>query len=135
VNRNPKNQFVKGAGGIGAPKGNRNAAKDAKWRKALDVALQEYEDLERGIAPGKALAHIAKECVRDALSTDADVRHQARTEIANRLDGKPKEHIEAEFTQRLAEELTDEQLLDIARGGSDGAVEAASSAEDDSIVH
>jgi hypothetical protein len=120
--RSPKGRFVPGEGG-GAPKGNRNAAKDRIWRKALNAELKKYADPERGIKEGEALNAIARKCVEDALSNDPDVRLPSRQEIANRLDGKPTEHIEAEFTQRLAEELTDEQLLDIARGGSDGAAE------------
>lgn len=118
-------KWVKGQGG-GAPKGNRNSAKDRIWRKALDEELKKYE--AEGIKPGEALNAIAKQCIADALAADPDVRAAARQEIANRLDGKPTEHIEAEFTSRLAEELTDEQLLDIARGGSDGAAEEASRA-------
>ncbi|HEU4693271.1 MAG TPA: hypothetical protein VFS23_33140 [Vicinamibacterales bacterium] len=146
-----KTSFKKGnCAGHGAPKGNKNAAKDRLWRKALDTALAQYEDQGLGIKPGEALQRIATECVKDALSIDPDVRLPARNEIANRLDGKPKESIDvtAEFTHRLAEELTDEELAGIIRearsSGSSGSNVAASgggadspppSAQDDSIVH
>lgn len=78
---------------MGAPVGNKNAAKDALWRKALIVALDAYENPERGIDKGKALAAMATQCVDDAFSTDSKVRQEARNEIANRLDGKPAQAI------------------------------------------
>lgn len=133
MNKNPQNQFVKGIGGKGAPKGNRNAAKDRIWRKALDRELKLY--VADGIERGQALNAIAKQCVKDALHDDPDVRRDARKEIADRLDGKPTEHIEAEFTSRLAEELSDEELLDIARTGGDGATEETGGTEDNPGFH
>jgi hypothetical protein len=44
----------------------------------------------------------------------------AVTELANRLDGKPMQQVtmEASFTGKLAEELTNEQLAIIAAGGT-----------------
>lgn len=130
MNRNPKNQF---GIGHGAPKGNRHAAKDRIWRRALNEELKKYE--AEGIKPGEALNAIAKLCVSDALASDPDVRAAARIEIANRLDGKPTEHVVAEFTNALAEELSDEELLSIARGSGDRAVEEAGSPEDNSGLH
>lgn len=119
--RSAKGTFLKGEG---APKGNRNSAKDRIWRKALNEELKKYA--AEGIEPGQALNAIARLCVADALATDPDVRAAARQEIANRLDGKATEHVIAEFTNALAEELTDEELLDIARGSGDGAAEETS---------
>lgn len=77
----------------GAPKGNKNAAKDALWRKALVAALEVYEDKDRGIERGKALEELARQCVSDAFSADAKLRQEARQEIANRLDGKPAQAV------------------------------------------
>lgn len=122
----------------GAPVGNQNARKYGRWKRALDVALAEYEDTGLGIVKGGALEAMAKQCVKDAFNADPLVRKDARTEIANRLDGKPKETIDATFTHALASELTDDELLAIARGeegSGDGAAEATPSATDPSAVH
>jgi len=120
---------------MGAPKGNRNNRKGTDWVRALKAELHFYEDEARGIQKGNALQRIAKMCVEDALSADPDVRLAARQEIANRLDGKPKEFVEHEFTERLAEELTDEQLADIARGGGEGVADAQAREAVDPSVH
>jgi hypothetical protein len=109
--------------------GNKNAAKGTQWKDALRRQLAQYTD-DR-IKMGEALNEIAKVCVIQALAGDKD----ARQEIANRLDGKPKETIDATFTQAVAQELTDEQLLDIARGSSDGDSETATGPEDSSGIH
>ncbi len=144
-NKDPQNQFTSATAPRGAPKGNKNAAKYGRWKRALDTALEEYEDAERGIQKGSALAAMAKECVKDAFSSDPKVSVPARAEIANRLDGKPKEHltIEGEFSHRLAEELTDDELAGIIRAaaasaagaGGDGAATPPSGPQDPSAVH
>jgi hypothetical protein len=117
-------QFSATDGRNKARPGNRNAARATAWKDALRRQLAQYTDDK--VAMGEALNTIAKVCVMQALSGDKD----ARMEIANRLDGKPKETIDATFTQAVAEELTDEQLLDIARGSRDGDPEAQAGEED-----
>ncbi len=77
-----------------APKGNQNAAKGAEWAGALRKALDQYVDEVRGIERGNALYAIAEGVVRDAIEGNPF----ARQEIANRLDGKPKERVEVEQT-------------------------------------
>jgi hypothetical protein len=102
--------------GMAAPKGNRNAKKGKAWEMALRRALGTYEDKQAGIAPGQALRKIAEVVVVQALSGNKD----AITEIANRLDGKPTEHVEGEIRHAFISALTDEQLIAIATGSSDG---------------
>ena len=113
----------------GAPKGNRNAKKAKDWENALRRILAQYTS--ETVPQGQALSAIAEVCVMQALAGDKD----ARNEIANRLDGKPKEFIEAEFTQRLAFELSEVELEHIAAGGSAGATETAQGKTDDSSFH
>lgn len=125
--------FVKGRG---APLGNKNGRKSKDWERHLRAELHFYEDDK--IKKGEALAKIARRVVEDALSDVFEVRHAARQEIANRLDGKPREHVDVDFTQRLAEELTDDELLNIIRnegGGGDRAADEAVSEEDPSGLH
>jgi hypothetical protein len=49
---------------------------------------------------------------------------QAIREIADRLDGKPKQEAEVTLRQALARELSDDDLAAIALGAGDGEVEA-----------
>ena len=78
---------------MSAPIGNKNAAKGAEWRFALKDALETFADPALGIQRGDALKKIAMECIKDAFSPDPRLRIPAREEIANRLDGKPKQAI------------------------------------------
>jgi hypothetical protein len=75
----------------GAPIGNQNAAKGRRWANALREALITYEDPERMIQAGQALGRIAQRVVLMALDGDKDVI----SEIANRLDGRPRQQIDA----------------------------------------
>ena len=119
---------------MAAPKGNKNALKAKEWERALKVELHHFEDKERKVEKGHALACIARKCIEQALDGDKD----ARTEIANRLDGKAREHVEIDYTQRLAQELTDDELLQVirdARRGGDSASDEAQRAEDPAGLH
>lgn len=122
------------ADGRGGKFGNKNAVKAKDWERALRTELHHYEDKDRGIAKGTALANIAKKCVEQALNGDKD----ARSEIANRLDGKAREHVDVDFTHRLAQELTDDELLNILRNearGGDGTAAEATGSEDPAGLH
>lgn len=118
---------------MAAPKGNRNACKTKYWEHILKKTLEEYECPERRVEKGQALACIARKCIEQAIDGDM----YARTEIANRLDGKPKEfhHITGEFEHRLAAELSEEELERIAAGGSSGAAETTSGETGSPAVH
>lgn len=80
---------------MGAPFGNRNAAKALEWRQALVRALKTYEDDQ--VKRGRALYHIARELVKKALAGEMD----AVQEIANRLDGRPLQNIESRVDAQL----------------------------------
>jgi hypothetical protein len=118
----------------GAPKGNKNAVKAKEWERALKAELHHFEDKDRKVERGTALGHIARKCIKQALDGDKD----ARQEIANRLDGKPREHVEIDYTQRLAEEMTDDELLQVIRntgGSGDSASDEAQRPEDTAGIH
>lgn len=104
----------------GAPQGNSNARKGTQWRDALVWALNNVQ-LE-GIKKGEALREIAKNTVQAAIDGDAT----ARTEVANRLDGKPTEFRESIIHQIVevvaVQATTDwigEVIPDITSGSSE----------------
>lgn len=70
---------------MGAPVGNKNAKRAAKWRDALERALS-AKDLE---GEGSTLFKIATRVIDAALAGDP----AAIQEIANRLDGKPSQSV------------------------------------------
>jgi ribosomal protein L17 len=82
----------------GAQKGNKNASKTKDWEHTLRRVLTSFElkdaKGETTIKRGEALRKIAEQCVLQAIAGDKD----ARQEIANRLDGKPKEHVQIDQT-------------------------------------
>ena len=80
---------------MGAPFGNRNAAKALEWRQAVVRALKTYEDDQ--VKRGQALYHIARGLVKKALAGEMD----AVQEIANRLDGRPLQNIESRIDARF----------------------------------
>ena len=101
---------------MGAPVGNKHAAKGREWADQLRWALENFT--ATGIARGQALRAIATKVVEQALDGDKD----ARAEIANRLDGKPHQSMDIGINDnRSAEELSDNELAAIATTGSPGA--------------
>jgi hypothetical protein len=56
---------------------------------------------------------------------------QAIREIADRLDGKPKQEAEVTLRQALACELTDDDLAAIAAGAKDEGIESSSEPKPD----
>lgn len=115
---------------MAAPKGNQNARKAKDWESALRRVLAQYENPEAKISKGEALAKIAEQCVLQALSGDKD----ARTEIANRLDGKPTEYHEA-LVRHIASEMSEDELERIASGSGAGASDTSEGSQDASSVH
>lgn len=90
----------------GAPKGNNNAAKAKRLSSVLQKRLEERKDEDKlmNVLLDKAL--------------DGDL--QAIKEVFDRIDGKATQSIDVEaniFTKRL-DELTDEELTDIATSSS-----------------
>ena len=116
---------------MAAPKGNQFARKAKDWERALRGALERYEDAETGIQKGQALNKAAEKVVAAAVSGDWD----AIEHIANRLDGKPTEHVEAHHTHAIASELSDGELADIARGSRSGTAETPPSAPQSPELH
>lgn len=66
---------------MGAPKGNSNARRAARWRDALERAESHLD----GEVPGSTLFKLGLNVWSQALAGDKD----AIEEIANRYDGKP----------------------------------------------
>lgn len=73
---------------MGAPKGNKNALSGTMFRDALHYALVNHAD--DMVQRGQALKAIGKKVVIAALEGE----QWAISEIANRLDGKPKQQTE-----------------------------------------
>ena len=70
---------------MAAALGNQYARKAKDWENALRRALDRYENPQKGVVSGMALARIAESVVERAIEGD----QRAVEEIANRLDGKP----------------------------------------------
>ena len=117
---------------MGAPKGNKNGRNAKEFQRALRAELHFFQDAKSGIEKGKALARIARNLVEGAA---IEGRLECIQEIANRLDGKPTEHIQGEFTHAIASEMTDDELLDIASRGRAGAPDAQESPQDPPGLH
>ena len=86
---------------------------DHEWRVAICDALARYSNDQ--IQAGGALQKIAENLVELALQGDKD----ARTEIANRLDGKPTERRESYLHQpieHLSVQATREWVSQFAEG-------------------
>ncbi len=105
---------------MGAPIGNKNAAKAKEFEGALRRALLQYE--KNGCKRGEALRAVADKLVESALDGEA----WAIQAIADRLDGKPSAEVKqdvnvnhsgaiehrgvSETSQRLAELLGSGQV-------------------------
>ena len=100
---------------MGAPVGNQNAVKPQLFADALKRALL-AED-------GKKLRALADKLI--AKAEEGDVT--ALKEVADRMDGKPKQATELSgpnggpIEMRQAADLSDDQLAAIAAGSSTGA--------------
>ena len=91
-----------------------NKGKDKPWADALRLAVMSEDN---GI---RKLRAIAEKCAQSAMSGDM----QAIKEIGDRLDGKPAQESMVTIAQVRANELGDDELADIAVGGSEGTAEA-----------
>ena len=88
----------------GAPLGNQNAAKGARWRKALErVLARKYGDVDAGL---EKLAEAFVEAHLEPKLTSEVCR-----DIADRFDGKPKQQIsgdpDAPLVHRIERVLID----------------------------
>lgn len=103
---------------MGAPIGNKNAAKAKVWHAAIMRALRKRSKSDQL----EALDEIAEKLI-DACAT-GDL--PALKELGDRLDGKAAQSIalSGDMTHREAAELQDDELADIATGGGAGTPEA-----------
>lgn len=116
----------------GAPIGNTNSATGKEGRRALEIALEIHgEDKPRElIGRMRTLVMMWKPIIDKAL-VDGDL--MAMKEINDRLDGRPRQSIDvADITEARADELSDEQLNDIATDGSKRTVEKTESKKESS---
>ena len=116
----------------GAPKGNGNARRGKTWREALEFALRNYEDKENEVKRGEALRKIGKTLIQQAIAGDM----AAIKEIGDRIDGKAVQVIDATIEEvTSAEQLTDEQLANIAATSSARAAKAKRSKKESNKLH
>ena len=87
----------------GGQPGNNNATKNKPWRDAIDSALNDYEK-EGKVARNMALREIAMKMIEQALEGDKD----ARKEIGDRLEGKPRQAVELSGHLTASEMSTDQ---------------------------
>lgn len=81
----------------GGQAGNQNAKKGAEWRSAIKRALSRHS--EKGWREG--LDKVADEFVKAAANGDP----WALREIGDRIDGKPKQTIDADIKAEIASRL------------------------------
>lgn len=73
--------------------------------------------------------------IMDDPKTVPSVKLAAANALLDRGYGKPAQTIDATITRTDAVDMTDAELLDIARGGSDGAAEETGSAAEPPELH
>ena len=87
---------------------------------------------------------LAKKYTNEAIKTLARICEHGKTESAqvaaaeallNRGWGKPMQTIEANVTHHTAADLTDDELINIARRSSDGAAEETGGTQDTAELH
>lgn len=97
-------------------------SKDKVWADAIRIAVNESAGDRR------RLRALADKLVEEALSGNM----QAMKEIGDRLDGKAAQSVDVNITRTPAE-MTDDELIEIARGG--GAADAPDGSEELPSVH
>lgn len=98
---------------MGAPIGNKNAAKAKVWHAAILRALERRDQSRTdGI---KELDALAEKLLQLVAAGDL----AALKEFGDRLDGKPAQESTVTIN-RPARELSDDELTNIAEGGGEG---------------
>jgi hypothetical protein len=102
--------------GLGRPLGSPNVRNDKPFGNALRMELAAAGDSHR------ELRLIARNLITLARAGEPGAL-QAIREIADRLDGKPKQEAEVTLRQAIARELSDDDLAAIALGGEDEKIQ------------
>src|SRR6266571_4535743 len=103
--------------GLGRPIGSPNVRSEKPFANALRMELAAAGDSHR------ELRLIARNLITLARAGEPGAL-QAIREIADRLDGKPKQEAEVSLRTAVARELSDDDLAAIALGAGDEEVEA-----------
>jgi len=110
--------------GRGAPVGSKNASRP--FAAALRAAIS-HAGIDRA-----ALIDVAKVLLEKALGGDL----AAIREVADRLDGKSVQATDLTINDnRIARDLSDAELLDIAAGGGARGSQSADGAQESDAVH
>jgi hypothetical protein len=105
--------------GPGRPPGSPNVRSERPFGEALRIEIAAAGTDQRALrAIARNLLDLAQRPEQSALA--------AIREIADRLDGKPKQEAEITMRQAIARELTDDDLAAIAVGGDRDLVEPES---------
>jgi hypothetical protein len=108
--------------GPGRPFGSPNVRSEKPFGEALRIEIAAAGADKRALrAIARNLLHLASQPEISALP--------AIREIADRLDGKPKQEAEITMRQAIARELTDDDLAAIAVGADGDQVEPDSKAD------
>lgn len=103
---------------MAAPRGNKNAAKGAWFRSALNRAIAQ-DDGER-----------LRQAAEKLLTLAAQGEPWAVREIADRLDGRPAQQVLVDAAiNRTPRDLTDAELAAIAAGAERGIADGADGGE------
>lgn len=102
----------KHAVGYGAPKGNKNAARGVRFRKALEKAIAEegMKDAAAALEHGAfsaGMLRIARKIVAQAMKAEP----WAIKEIGDRLDGRPHRQIDLGIDEDTAETIVGLQVV------------------------
>ncbi len=119
---------------MGAPFGNKNAVKAKRWQQAINRAL-EKRSKAAGIEELDRLAEKFLDAIED-MTASTEKRGPSIhgfIELADRIDGKSDQHISV--SDNRPDELTEEELANIARAGSDGTAETQSGAPQSTELH
>ncbi len=119
---------------MGAPLGNKNAVRAKRWQQAIERALEKRSKKE-GIDELDRLAEKFLDAIED-MTQSTEKRGPSIhgfIELADRIDGKSDQHISV--ADHRADELTEDELANIARAGRDGTAEAQSGAPPSTELH
>ena len=119
---------------MGAPLGNKNAVRAKRWQQAIERALAKRSKKE-GIDELDRLAEKFLDAVEEmTFSTEKrGPSIHGFIELADRIDGKSDQHISV--SDHRADELSEDELADIARRGRDGTAEETPRAPQSTEFH